>query len=131
MSNPPPLRRPPPPSRVRVHVYIRTRPPATLPRLVDDPIPPPRRDGSPHPRTRHQRRVAPPIHAALVKVKVEVAQLALELLFHALPHLLGALVVLEEEGEFFERAPVGFGEHEVLGRLLARRKGGTKKGGVR
>lgn len=91
------------------------RPPAALPRLPNNPILPPSRDESAHPGTRHQRRVAPPIDAPLVEVEVEVTQLlALELLFDALPDFLGALVVLEEEGEFFEGAAVGFGEHEVL-----------------
>ena len=91
------------------------RPPATPPRLPNDPILPPSRDDSAYPGTRHQRGVAPSIDAPLVEVKVEVAQLlALELLFDALPNFLGALIVLEEEGEFFEGAAVGFGEHEVL-----------------
>lgn len=65
-----------------------------------------------HPR--HKRRVAASVDARLVQVEVEPVQLVLQLLLYALSNLFCARVFLEEKRELFQRAPVSFGEEEVL-----------------
>lgn len=95
-----------------MRVRVVAGPAAALPALLDDAGFPAGSDGGPD--ARNEGCVAGSVYAAFVQVEVEFAELVLELFLHALPDFFGARVGFEEEGEFFQCAAVGLGEHEVL-----------------